>query len=274
MIRKALASAKCFKGIRSAPETFIFDDPSTLLSESPRAMTIAYMGGKERHEQFKQWYSSILDWPEDWNEDTKLIVSYFFFVIKQLKGRRRVLEKTPRHAFKIPLMLDIFPRAKIVGVLRNPFGVIESYRSRLDREINLGNSAQSYAWLQKSPEQICAHIQNVMESMFEARREATNKVLYVTYEEVLNDPDLAFGLIAKFCNIEGLKVESTDYSDDLGKVESVDPLLNSKQIIRQKPMTSSLSVDERIQLVSQFPKLFGRNGIFWVPRNLGTKLSS
>jgi hypothetical protein len=46
----------------------------------------------------------------------------------ELRGKPRWAEKTPRHVYRIDEMLDAFPEAKVVCLVRDPRAVIASYR--------------------------------------------------------------------------------------------------------------------------------------------------
>jgi len=46
----------------------------------------------------------------------------------RLHGRAAWGEKTPRHAYRIPELLDAFPQARVVCLLRDPRAVVASYR--------------------------------------------------------------------------------------------------------------------------------------------------
>lgn len=53
----------------------------------------------------------------------------------QKRGKELWGEKTPRHAFRIGEMLDVFPQARIISLVRDPRAVVASYR-------DFGNRAQ------------------------------------------------------------------------------------------------------------------------------------
>ena len=52
----------------------------------------------------------------------------FCLLRARLHGKERWAEKTPRHAFRIAEMLEAFPNAKIVCLVRDPRAVVASYR--------------------------------------------------------------------------------------------------------------------------------------------------
>ena len=52
----------------------------------------------------------------------------FCLLRARLHGRERWAEKTPRHAFRIAEVLEAFPTAKVVCLVRDPRAVVASYR--------------------------------------------------------------------------------------------------------------------------------------------------
>ncbi len=51
----------------------------------------------------------------------------------EARGRARWGEKTPRHVFRIREMLERYPRAQVVCMVRDPRAVVASYRDRTNR---------------------------------------------------------------------------------------------------------------------------------------------
>lgn len=262
---QTLATAPCFGDVKSYLETFVFDDPESILSPSPRDMTVEYLGGPEHLRKFRAWFAGIEGWPEPWQQPRRIVTAYFYYVSQVLNDNARIIEKTPRHVFSIPMIRRFFPKCRIVGILRNPFGVIESYRKRLEREIRLGHSPADYGWLDKTPEQICAHIQKITDATLHGAREFPNHMMMISYDELLRDPELVFGLVSDFCNIEGVALEVQEEMPELDAT-NVDPLLQTKKIIRGNEFKSSIKIETRKALVRHFPELFLRSSGVWVRR--------
>src|SRR5262249_7885322 len=57
--------------------------------------------------------------------ESKLWKSEFIRFLKKitLKNHKTLLLKSPSHTFRIPLLLELFPDAKFVNIVRNPYDV-------------------------------------------------------------------------------------------------------------------------------------------------------
>ena len=66
----------------------------------------------------------------------KDIWSSLLSAIAEENGKERWGEKTPNHAFFLSHLLDLFPEACVVGMLRNPYAAITSYVKRQDLPSN------------------------------------------------------------------------------------------------------------------------------------------
>lgn len=254
IINRTLSTAPCFTAQLGGLETFIFDNPHSLFEPDVRGMTVEYLGGRDRLVSFRRWFDQITGWPENWMQPRKLVTAYFYYVWAS-GGSARILEKTPRHALKLAQMVRFFPKCRIVGIHRHPLGVVESYHSRLKREIELGRPRESYEWLDRTPHQICAHIEKIAVALDKGLKEFPQHLIVVSYEELLRDPAFVMEAVARFCQVDGVKVEVSDGSS-ASKNKGSDPLLASRGIVTANQFTSSLDRDEKLALFQEFPALF------------------
>lgn len=51
-----------------------------------------------------------------------------------MQDKERWGEKTPRHVFRIAEMLDVYPQARVICMVRDPRSVVTSYRFKADKE--------------------------------------------------------------------------------------------------------------------------------------------
>lgn len=262
ILTKTLASAPCFGSFKGGQETFAFDKPEAMLERSPQMMTKVYLGGGKEWNEFCTWYDGLADWPEDWMEQRRMVTAYFYYASQVANDGARVIEKTPRHVFQVPRIKRFFPNARIIAILRNPLGVIESYKKRLDREMSIGTKPEYYNWLDRTPNQICAHIDKIADAAYKAKENFPNAVMLTSYEETLRDPELVFRLIGDFAEIDGIKVNAVDKAPE-GDLAKSDPLLQAGGIVQGNAFETSLDIEERMALVKSYPKLFARTtGMF------------
>ncbi len=253
---RTLSTASCFSELTSKFETFVFDAPERVLSDSPRDMTVQYLGGTAQFAEFRDWFGGLSGWPDEWGRPRRIASAYLFFA-HVVNGRHRIIEKTPRHVFALDFIIRCFPKARIVGAIRHPFGVIESYRGRLKREIELGRPRESYEWLDREPGQICMHLTKICDALYQAKGRYGEKIVITSYDEMLRDPELVFALLADFIGVSDLKFEVND-SDVAETASSADPLLESGKIQRGNTIKTSLTLAERVKLVQSFPALFAK----------------
>lgn len=259
IVYKTLAGSPAFGGLKSIAETFAFADSASLLRDDARDMSRQYLGGEAHFQAFREWFGGLSGWPEPWQLPRQTVTSYFYYASQVARKGVRVIEKTPRHSFNVDFMLRCFPKAQIVGILRNPFGVIESYTKRLAREKKLGNPPESWAWLDRSPQQICMHIEKVAAAVMKAKETYKNRVVVLTYEELLRDPDLMVQLLCDWVGIEPVPIDTAEDGEKI-KSKTSDPLINQNKIVKGNFTQSSLPTEERIKLVRQYPDLFARCG--------------
>ena len=253
IIYQTLSTASVFSGFKGEQETFIFDSPETVMTAAARDMTRSYIGGEASLEEYRRWFGNLTGWPENWMLPRRIATSYFYFVHQ--KGlTARIIEKTPRHALKLDLMMRCFPKARIIGVHRHPLGIIESYRSRLAREIELGLSATSYAWLDRTPDQICAHIEKIAISMTVGLQKYPRNMMVISYEELLRDPEFSVGAMSAFTGLQDVTVQVK--TENSAKAKSADPLLRAGGIVTGNEFSSQLSLADKLGLLARYPDLF------------------
>jgi hypothetical protein len=265
ILQKTLATAPEFSMWNGEYETFVFDDPIRAISDDARDMTRAYLGGDEPFRKFQAWFATLEGWPAAWKLNRRVATGYFYFASQFAKDGARILEKTPRHALSLQLMMRFFPKARIIGILRHPFGVVESYRGRLKREQEMGKTPENYSWLDRTPDQILAHIDKIARAVTEAVETHPGQVMSVSYEEVMRDPELVFHLIGEFCDLPGIVVKTTRAVPKKGKMSGSDPLLRSGGIVTGNSYRTSLSLEDRVALVRKFPDLFERTTGLRIP---------
>lgn len=62
-----------------------------------------------------------------------------------LSGGRRLALKTPPNTARVPILLDLFPGARFVNIVRNPYRVYQSMRN-MYRKVLPGQAMQAFEW--------------------------------------------------------------------------------------------------------------------------------
>lgn len=250
---RTLATAAGFNPQVAPFETFVFDNPPALLGPQVVPTAQGYLGGATAYAGFRAWFDRLSGWPADWRPPRRAVSAFFYYA--WATGRtERILEKTPRHALKLGMMVRCFPNCRIVGVHRHPFGVIGSYRRRLARERALGASADSTEWLDRSPARICQHIDTVARALDEGLTKFPKHLTLVSYDALLRDPAFVIAAVADFCGIDGVEVRLAEAG--ARDTDARDPLLNAGGIVTSNTGGADLPMEEKLKLLTAFPDLF------------------
>jgi Sulfotransferase family len=109
-------------------------------------------------------------------------------------GKARWGEKTPRHVFRIPDLLDAFPSAQVVCLVRDPRAMVASYRD-WKRKAATGESPEEIRdrmRVQKSYNVVLQALlwRSAMQAALGAvERFGPNRVLLQPYEALVSDPE-------------------------------------------------------------------------------------
>jgi hypothetical protein len=128
------------------------------------------------------------------------------------KGADRWGEKTPRHVFCLPEILGAFPRSKVICMVRDPRGVVASYRAltntkSLVHDIELeGKSAleQEQRRIRRSYNILIACLlwSGSVQAALDARRRFTaDRVFIQRYENLVLDPPSALARLTAWLSI-------------------------------------------------------------------------
>ncbi len=113
---------------------------------SPRSGTTVLGEILGRHPDIVQWYEPYFIWDKFFHKEgadvrtadqaTEKVASYIrreFEIVRQASGARLIIDKSPEHSFKIPLIHAIFPKAKIIHLIRDGRDVTLSISREWDK---------------------------------------------------------------------------------------------------------------------------------------------
>jgi hypothetical protein len=139
-----------------------------------------------------------------------------FGAYQWLAGRPIFLNKSPFHTFRIPQLLERFPEARFVHVVRDGRAVAYSYADHLLRKGKLREwPAEEREILSSDPSLVAVRTAGVWRrSLLEVelqthRRDLATKgrMHEVRYEDLVHDPDRALGALHRFLGIPELPFE-------------------------------------------------------------------
>ncbi len=129
---------------------------------------------------------------------------YYHFVNYEVrrKGKEIPSEDLPGNIFKIDQILEIFPFAKIVHIVRDPRDVLLSQKNRHQRRKLGGGYVKRREmlrfWANYHPQLICRLWKNAVKAGCTPERE---KVLTVHFENLISSPEVTLRKICSHCTI-------------------------------------------------------------------------
>jgi hypothetical protein len=129
------------------------------------------------------------------------------------KGADRWGEKTPRHVFCLPEIFAAFPRSKIICMVRDPRGVVASYRdAKNGKGLDHDKDPEGEAALEQDQRRFrrsyniliaCLLWSGSVQAALEARRRFTaDRVFIQRYEDLVVDPPAVLARLAAWLSID------------------------------------------------------------------------
>ncbi len=151
--------------------------------------------------------------PENWKEYPRslaAIINYFFSYFAKSEGKQRWCEKTPQHVQHIDLLLEVFPKAKFIHIIRDGRDCAASFHKRWKRRSELA----IYRW------------KNVVQKGQKAGEKNPQAYFELKYEDITNNPEYWMKEICTFLEIpfhENVLVSRQPQSDNRGKLGGITP---------------------------------------------------
>ena len=199
-LQLALSRHPALFPVRDVYETFAFTQPQRLLEDPMPGMARAYLGGPKHAQQFRVLAAELA--PADGPlPDADLIRLFFHYAAHRSYPGRQPLEKTPGHVRRIPLMLRLFPQARVIACTRDPVEIVASYRKRLAKERAQGKPPESWGWLDKTPEQLVQHFRQTSQRLAEAAQTHPGQVFVCPYAWLTAAPEDALHRLCAFAGL-------------------------------------------------------------------------
>lgn len=127
------------------------------------------------------------------------IIEHLFLALANKNDRYFYSEKTPMNILVFPELLELFPDAHFIQVIRDPRAIISSMQQVRNRAVKKGLKPPEFTdSLNKSIE----YVTKCFESGFAAVKKAPDKVLTVVYEKLLDNPEDETKRMCRFLDIE------------------------------------------------------------------------
>lgn len=218
-LQLALSRHPALFPVRDVYETFAFTQPQRLRADPMPGMARAYVGGPIHARQFQRLALELSPEHEPL-PDHDLIRLFFHYAAHRTYPGREPLEKTPGHVRRIPLMLKLFPQARVIACTRDPVEIVASYRKRLAKEQSLGKPRDAWAWLDKTPEQLIQHFRQTSQRLAEAAQAHPGRVFVCPYDWLTGSPEAA---LRQLCDFAGLPYDPAllEASGGRGRVDEL-----------------------------------------------------
>jgi hypothetical protein len=131
-----------------------------------------------------EWIDTICSY-EDADRCIASLIESLLLPLADKHGRALLSEKTPRNVLVFSRLLELFPRARFIHVVRDPRAVIASLLEVGKRQKEKGKKVPSYTG------NVLAAIKHVKEHLqagFAAADASPERVLTVLYEELVTEP--------------------------------------------------------------------------------------
>jgi hypothetical protein len=146
-------------------------------------LTLAFPNRPPAHERYLDLEQLTAQELEAWKRPLYRFVQQLYF-----RHRRTVILKNPNHSFRIKVLLDIFPQAKFIHIIRDPYVVFPS-------SIHLLKSLSRVHSLQRPTfegldERVLATYVDLYRKLDEGRElVGTSRFYELRYEELISDPE-------------------------------------------------------------------------------------
>jgi hypothetical protein len=134
-------------------------------------------------------------------------------------GGRRLLLKTPTHMARIPFLLETFPAAKFVHIVRNPYLVYQSMRN-MYRKVLPGEVLQELDWDAIDAWTLDAYEKVVGRYLADRKRIPEGRLLEIRYEELEQRPLEILNQIYRALDLGGLDRALPEFERYLGELGS------------------------------------------------------
>ncbi|TDM05436.1 MAG: hypothetical protein C4K60_11685 [Ideonella sp. MAG2] len=200
MLQVAFARHSAMYNIKNCRETHIFVRPKTPLEDPIHVPTKLYLKGRKPLLAYRRLVADLTA-KEGPLSEADLIRSFFWFASHSIYQGRQPLEKTPGHLKKIPLIFELFPKARVIVCSRDAVDVSSSYRKRLVKSLEEGRSRESMKWLDKTAPEMMNVFQRFTKLVTEAQPTWGHAMFMAPYEWLVENPEQSLREVCDFVGV-------------------------------------------------------------------------
>jgi protein-tyrosine sulfotransferase len=146
----------------------------------------------------KQWISEFCS-EEEANRLTVNYIEKLLLPLADRHGAKLLSEKTPHNALIFVELLELFPNARFIHVVRDPRAVISSMLQVGRRAKKQGRKLQKFT---RYVSDAIDHVKKCLQGGFTAQRQSPEQVITVVYERLVRNPQAETKRLCHFLGIE------------------------------------------------------------------------
>ncbi len=207
-------------------------DNVAVTADSPQEEEIALMNSSEhtplRFMDFPQALPALYDrYLTDLGSDPAVLAAWkrdYLDVLRKatvLSGGRRLVLKTPPHTGRVPVLLELFPQARFIHIVRNPYDVYRSMRN-MYRKILPPQVLQEFDWQTIDDWTLSAYCTTVARYLETRSMIPDGRLFEIRYEDLDSDPLAMLGRLYTALDLPDFaeaRPELERYLNDLGSFE-------------------------------------------------------
>lgn len=136
---------------------------------------------------------------EEVDNHIRTLIEGFLMPLGTEDGIRLISEKTPGNVLAFGGLAELWPRARLVHVVRDPRAIISSMLEVGARAARLGYGVQKFT---RDTQAAINHVQSCFEAGFEAARRTPDRVLTIVYEALVHNPESGTQRLCEFLDSE------------------------------------------------------------------------
>jgi omega-hydroxy-beta-dihydromenaquinone-9 sulfotransferase len=193
---------------------------------------------------------------ERWWRDTRprsQEISAIFGALQWLSRKPYFLNKTPLNTFRLPHLLEMFPDARFIHIIRDGRATVASYALKESRKIEAGKGVYEDSGLGTSFDALVLRLALFWKENLEevARRNQElhlcerNKLLEVTYEELCADKALVLERVCRFIGLDPNRFSAKVWQMDVKNQNHKWQVQLDPAVLQQMLSVIGTTLDER-----------------------------
>lgn len=211
---------------------------------------------------------------EEVDEYFRTLIENFFHPLLEKNHRKLISEKTPSNVLIFPELMQLFPAARFINVVRDPRGIVASIfevrRRAEEKKVfvpdNVIGLRQTIQWTKKS-----------LEAGFRACHIAPERILTVVYEKLVANPKAETQRLCDFLKIpwseQMLRPGELKHPAEKAMTDASDALWYTPDMFNRNPETTSIEKWKKVLKPSDQVRIYHAFKDFKELKDLGYNIS-